>query len=393
MKHYDVAIIGASISGGTLAGQLGRKGLSVALIDQGNFPRRKACGEGLSNVAIGAIERMGLPTHGIIDIGIPYYGYRMIMGRHSFALASGKKPSMRGVGVQRFHLDRLILESARVCPSVETILETFPSEIRRETRGHSLRLSNGSSITARQLVLADGANSKTAARLGIPVHRKSKPLWGISFIMEGNYQKPPHEVVVLLKKGFEVNCTPVSQDRLNVTFLAEKSCVQLLQDRNFLQDQLRDAMLRSGFHGIPEGKPLSVGPVCAARRPHVHKGILLVGDAAENLDPIAGMGMTHGILMSEIAAGSIVSHLINGLSADSAHEDYAKRAGAMSRNYRGFTRMTASLLRSPARRILVPIASASLFPRLVREALDDLSTPSSGTTRLPRWALRMAGTC
>jgi flavin-dependent dehydrogenase len=47
MKSFDVAILGASISGATLAARLGMDGVSVALVDKYDFPRRKACGEGL----------------------------------------------------------------------------------------------------------------------------------------------------------------------------------------------------------------------------------------------------------------------------------------------------------------------------------------------------------
>ena len=57
---YDVAVIGASISGATAAGFFGREGIRVALIERDEFPRRKACGEGVSDIALAALSRLGL---------------------------------------------------------------------------------------------------------------------------------------------------------------------------------------------------------------------------------------------------------------------------------------------------------------------------------------------
>jgi len=60
MKLFDVAILGASISGASLGACLGMEAVEVVMIDKNSFPRRKACGEGLSNIGIDALERMGL---------------------------------------------------------------------------------------------------------------------------------------------------------------------------------------------------------------------------------------------------------------------------------------------------------------------------------------------
>lgn len=391
MKQYDVAIIGASIAGGSLAARLGQQGLSVALIDRARFPRRKACGEGLSNVALNALVRMGIDVTPAIRSGVAYFGYRLEHKGRSFSFASGRRHLLRGVGVQRLHLDRLILDEAAASNSLSLFLETSVEEIQASPKGHHLELSGGECISARQLVLADGANSVNAARLGIPTHRRQRPLWGISYTLEGNYQKLPTEVAVLLERGFEINCTPVGNLRLNVTFLAEKACVKVLQDPAVMGALLDSAMQKSNFSGAPMGKPLNVGPVNPAKRPYVHDSVMLLGDAAENLDPIAGMGMTHGVLMAEIAAEVLIDHFKEGLPLANAHIRYSNQAAKMSRNYRGFTRLTASLLRSPLRGLLLPIASATVFPELVRRSLDREPRHQTWPMYLPQHFLSLMG--
>lgn len=392
MNDYDVAVIGASVSGGTLAACLGKEGLSVALVDQGRFPRRKACGEGLSNGALAALARMGFELGPAVDSGVPYYGYRIDLGNRSFEFASGRKHLLKGVGLQRTHLDQLILDRATGYPTVVPFLETAPSGIQKIAQGYSIALSSGDEITTRQLVLADGANSKNAAMLGVPVRRKSAHLWGISFILEGCFRKVSGEVLVILKDGFEINCTPVGRNRLNVTFLTDRSQVRALQDPVVRERLLEEAMKKSYFTGRPLEKPLQVGPVSSARRPYIHESIMLLGDAAENLDPVAGMGMTHGILMAEIAADCLRARFKVVLSADRAHILYAERAEQMSRSYRGFTRLTASLLRSPARGCLLPVLSATMLPGVIRTALDGDTCGASASASLPQHFLSLVGT-
>jgi len=177
-------------------------------------------------------------------------------------------------------------------------------------------------------------------------------------------------VVVILKDGFEINCTPVGPRHLNVAFLAEKERVLPLQDPDWRSSLLAEAMEKSGFDGAPVGKPLQIGPVGSIRRSYLHDSVYLIGDAAESLDPIAGMGMTHGILTAECVARALISDLRDGIPQAVAAETYVREATRLARPYRGFTQLTASLLRSPLRGVLLPALSFARLPEMVRSSLD-----------------------
>tara|TARA_R110002096_G_scaffold119826_1_gene259633 strand:+ start:203 stop:1381 length:1179 start_codon:yes stop_codon:yes gene_type:complete len=391
MKTYDIAILGASISGAALAACLGTAGLSVALVDKARFPRRKACGEGLSNVALESLERMGFEMSAAVESGLPYYTYRIDLGEHSYEFARGRERRLKGVGVQRTILDRILFDRASGFPTVDTYCEASVTGIERCEQGCNVSLSTGDRLSANRLILADGANSPSATMLGIPVRRKAEPLWGISFILEGSFSRVTGEVVVILKDGYEINCTPVSQSRLNVTILTKRKPVKALQDSVVRERLLEEATEKSFFTGHPMEKPLQVGPVSASRRAYVWDTVMLVGDAAENLDPVAGMGMTHGMLMAEIAAECLIAIHKEGLAVEIALARYAELAGRMSRSYRGFTRLTASLLRNPARRFLLPALSSTILPGLIRSALDDAPMKWVETQTISRSVLNLAG--
>ena len=369
-EAYDVAVIGASISGATAAGFLGREGIRVALIEREEFPRRKACGEGVSDIALEALSRLGLGEALANLEGTPFYSYRIdLKGRH-FAFSSTRRRKLKGVGIQRYHLDCLLAEHAAALPSVTSFFDVAVSGLERQDGGFLIRLDNGESLQAKRLVLADGSNSPNAARLRIPKQVRDKGMWGISFLLEGRYEQHSGEVVVILKDGFEINCTPVGPRHLNVAFLAEKERVLPLQDPDWRSSLLAEAMEKSGFDGAPVGKPLQIGPVGSIRRSYLHESVYLIGDAAESLDPIAGMGMTHGILTAECAARALISDLRDGIPQAVAAETYVREATRLARPYRGFTHLTASLLRSPLRGVLLPALSFARLPEMVRSSLD-----------------------
>ncbi len=389
-QFFDVAVIGASVSGASLAIQLGHEGLTVALVDRDEFPRRKACGEGVSEIALEALGRLGLTEELAKLEGRPFYSYRIDLGKRSVGLSSSRR-RIKGMGIQRYELDRLLAAQASSLPTVSTFFGDAVTGIREEDGHHVVDLSSGGEVGARRVVLADGATSHNAAKLGVPKTMTKSPLWGMSFILEGEFEKTTGEVLVLLKDGFEVNCTPVSDTRLNISFLAEKAAVPKLQDPAVRDLLLDEAKTKSFFRGHPIGKPLQVGPVGATRRPYFHGTVLLVGDAAESLDPIAGMGMTHGILMAELAARSLIAHLREEVPLDVTLADYARSAKRMTRPYRGFTHLTASLLRSPARGVLVPALAFAKLPDVIRGSLEGEAIGESLLTMLPNFLLCIAG--
>ena len=253
---FDVAVIGASVSGASLAIQLGHVGLGVALVDRDHFPRRKACGEGVSEIALEALCRLGLEDDLAALGGLPFYSYRIDLGSRSVGLSS-KRQQIKGMGIQRYDLDCLLADRASGLATVSGFFGDAVTGIEGEVGAYRIHLANGEVIMARRVVLADGATSYNAARLGVPKTMTKTPLWGMSFILEGEFEKTTGEVLVLLKEGFEVNCTPVSETRLNVSFLIEKPMVSHLQNPAVQSRLLDEAMEKSYFRGTAIGKAVS----------------------------------------------------------------------------------------------------------------------------------------
>jgi geranylgeranyl reductase family protein len=66
-KVYDVIIVGAGPAGSSAAAFLGKHGISSLILDKENFPREKVCGDGLTPQALYWIDRLGCINE-VLDI-------------------------------------------------------------------------------------------------------------------------------------------------------------------------------------------------------------------------------------------------------------------------------------------------------------------------------------
>ena len=104
---YDVLIIGGGIAGLSLSIDLAKRGHSVVLIEKGNYPRHKVCGEYIS-----------IESHDYLNKLCPPLSTLPLPMIKNFKLSStGKKQfktqlDLGGFGVSRYLLEKLLFEEA-----------------------------------------------------------------------------------------------------------------------------------------------------------------------------------------------------------------------------------------------------------------------------------------
>lgn len=392
-KDFDVVIVGGSVAGSSLALGLAKKGIRIALIDKASFPRRKACGEGLSDVALKMLFALGVGEELLSLEHHPFFGYQAWVGNYHVDIAYRKPAdgSAKGVGIQRYLLDELLIKHTRQLPNITTFFGEKVGKINNNNGSYSISLER-QTINTNYLVLADGANSVLAPRLGVPCRRSKSPSWGISWVFEGEFSEPVDKVAIIIKNGYEIYCTPVSHNRVNVCFLARKRHITELSRPERAMPEIVNALDKVKFKGKPIDAPVHIGPIASTRRPSSHGNILLVGDACESLDPISGMGMTHALLTSELAGKALSAILCDSIPAPCALANLATQRKIAVRPYRGFTRLTGALLRGSRNhgRVLELLAKSS-FPAQIRDVLNADLLDSKFPATMPAALLMIAG--
>ncbi len=322
------------------------------LLEKSAFPRRKACGEGLSARGAAALESIGFTVQKHCSAWAQLKGYRLMHREHEATLACDEPI----LGIKRALLDAALVEHVSSSRLV-TLREGSPvRSVERE--GDSFLVQVGSDVLrAQSLIVADGAASGTAARLGCRAARRSDRRVGASSawrVVDGELQ--PRVQVFLFSRG-EVYLTPTGKGSMNLSLLGVPEFVSSLSSTEVMSNWLRQHRENLAASFELESPFIGAGPLNSFRRGAAVSGALLVGDACETFDPIGGMGMSHAVESGRLAAAAVVRGLTQGdLSGAAQWYEVAQRS--MAREMRGFTRMTSWMLGTASGRVLMPWAVA-----------------------------------
>lgn len=296
-KKYDVIIVGASLAGSSAAIELGKYGLKVALIDKAAFPRRKPCGEGLSCFGLSQLEKLGLKETVLNLPHNTYDGYKIKAGKLSKLIPN---PWRAGITIQRSILDNAVLKKALQFPSVEAHLSTNVTALTDgEVQCGVRRLS------ARKIILASGTNTALLKNLRCRVFRSGPSRSAITATYKGAYINDNNWISIIVKKDYEICCTPLADGFLNVAILTRTSKPLNLRSLYSSKSLLKEIFEECSFSGELALPPQGRSNIGNIRRCIDSESIILAGDVKEEFDPIGGMGMSHA-LSSGIEAAQLI---------------------------------------------------------------------------------------
>lgn len=347
VESFDTIIVGSSLAGSSLALRLGNSGERVALIDKQQFPRSKACGEGLSRYGVELLAELG------VDITqlpyVPLKRFRLISRSKSVVIMQGrasgggceapvgKDASSVGVGVSRTSLDDLVLSNAADCPFVRNYPGCRVVFFNSNGSYCAVELDDGQIVYGQRLVLAVGGRSPLLKMTKV---RGVQKRFGYSFHLEADRDLALAEVQIHLNSGFEVYLTPVDKRRVNVALLSSgKRFREIISPRCISEIVVRlehDLCCKLTLSGDVH----ATGPFGNVQRRSLYPNVYLVGDAVEQFDPVGGMGMTHALISSKVLAEEIVSGKQLALAEATIQRRYARRRWNRTKLLRGFTRLS-----------------------------------------------------
>lgn len=305
--EYNTIVIGASLSGSLITTLLARAGQRVLLLDPIQFPRRKACGEGLSRIGYEYLSSLGLWSNELEKTAQPFWGYEIhFAGGKAPAglLRSRERGTPLGYGVSRSLLDQSLQERALSLETVTHIPERV-SRVKRIGECWRVELGDQSIFHAKDLVFACGsAVSKLLP--GNEEEADVKRRFGLVLWCEGEWEEPRPSTVILhhLPEG-EYLFTQIAPREVNVSVLLSKNgshdvspqevqarALELLRGRGFRIESISSVRGASSIHHSK-----TVARDCGAYQ---------IGDALERFDPIGGLGMANGVLSAVHAAAMIL---------------------------------------------------------------------------------------
>jgi digeranylgeranylglycerophospholipid reductase len=324
-NHYDVIVVGAGPGGSITARTVAREGLDVLLIEkrqQIGDPVR--CAEGVNKVYLSDFiepdpawisadvkgTRIYSPDGSMIEMGEEISGAEVgyVLERKIFDRALAREAALAGAEIMvKTRATGLLMEN------------DFITGIQAEHMGKTY------DITSQIVIGADGIESKVGKWAGIDTTLKPKEMCTCAqYLMTnldidqdfcefylGNDIAPSGYVWIFPKGNKSAN--------VGIGITGDKSTkgrvVKLLDD--FIK-----------IH-YPEGKAIEfvVGgvPVCGTIKQTVRNGVMLVGDAARQSDPLTGGGIINSMRAGKVA-GEVAAHAIRNSDVSAQFlQEYEKK--------------------------------------------------------------------
>ncbi|MUL81615.1 MULTISPECIES: menaquinone reductase [unclassified Mycolicibacterium] len=307
----DVVVIGAGPTGSAAAAWAARAGRDVLVVDAAQFPRDKACGDGLTPRAVAELERLGMGPW--LDTRIRHHGLRMSgFGADVEVPWPGPSFPSTGSAVPRTELDDRIRsvaadDGAKMRLGVKAVGVTYDSRGRVD----SVQLDDGATIGCTDLIVADGARSTLGRVLGRTWHKET--VYGVAI---RGYIATPRANEPWITSHLELRSPegqvlpgygwifPLGNGEVNIGVgalaTAKRPADAALRPLLSYYTGLRRE--EWGFSGEPRAALSALLPMGGAVSGVAGPNWMLVGDAAACVNPLNGEGIDYGLETGRLAA-------------------------------------------------------------------------------------------
>ncbi|MFF2276999.1 FAD-dependent oxidoreductase [Agromyces sp. NPDC058126] len=220
--------------------------------------------------------------------------------------------------------------------------------------GVRLRFADGGELVARTAIVADGVRSRLRTRLGIAWRRRP----GVARYAMADLTGPGDGIARLhFEAGGVVEALPLPDGRRWVVHLADRDPGEALDAAGFTAIVAERVGVR--LAGVPEPSEFLASQHVAGRL--VAGRVVLAGDAAHEVSPIGGQGMTLGFLdalaLAEALPGALASSAGGDLAAPLARYERQRRRAAIRACRRARFNMAMG---APARGIRLALRNAAV---------------------------------
>ncbi|MBC7251807.1 MAG: geranylgeranyl reductase family protein [Anaerolineae bacterium] len=338
-REYDIVVVGAGPGGSMAAREAAQAGLSVLLLEKRQeigSPVR--CAEGIAHEQL-------LP---FLPPDPRWISATVTAAEFTLVTPDGKRETQRGEGglgyvLERRVFDRVLAEEAAAA-GAEVRVKTAAIALITEkgtVRGVRVRSPFGEVDVASQVVIgADGVESRVGAWAGLKTRLRPRDCMSCAqFLLAGLEIDPActcYHVDASIAPGGYAWVFPKGEGRANVGLGVQSD----IADRPALDYLIR--FVESQPH-LAQGSPVTLitggVPIAPQVAPMVTDGLMLVGDAARQVDPITGGGIATAMAAGRLAAQVAAECIAAGDVSAAALQDYEKRWHAdwgrrLARRYR-----------------------------------------------------------
>lgn len=298
---YDVIIVGGGLAGLTSAVHLSKKGLSVLLIEKNEYPKHKVCGEYISNEVLPYLQALNFNPFD--------FGAKKIQ---QFTLSTPKSKSIStklplgGFGISRYCIDWELSKLAK--QNGAEILHEKVIDIQFKNNQFTVIISPEKEFTSELVIGSFGKRSNMDIQMDRAFIQKKTPFLGIKAHYKGDF---PEDIVGLHNfEGGYCGISKVETDLINVCYIADYKSFKKHKNIEYFQQKVlsKNKYLKDVFENFEMtfDNPLTISQVSFSSKQPVENHILMCGDSAGMIHPLAGNGMSMAIRSAQMACLKIL---------------------------------------------------------------------------------------
>lgn len=309
----EVIVVGAGPTGATAAISLAQRGRDVLLLDRQEFPRDKACGDGIPAAVFEKLYELGMKEK--IEKAGFYPVHRLsIVSPKGARLEADLEKGPQGAAscvVPRAVFDRLIQQHA-VESGVEFVKAQVKEPLLEEGRvvGVRARLNGAAQdIRSRIVIAADGVTSVIVRALRQKKHEDKHRAVALRAYIE-DIEERAHEVEFYLYHDILPGYAwifPLGENKANIglgmrldRFRRKKESLEEMLRAFLAMPAIKERLKQGGQLRDVAIWQLNFGS--QKNLQHAFDGALLTGDAAGFINPLTGGGIHNGIISATLAA-------------------------------------------------------------------------------------------
>jgi flavin-dependent dehydrogenase len=317
--EFDVLVAGAGPAGCATALTLRQQAAAarILLLEPGNYPRHKVCGEFVSDEGIAALHRLFTPAElaPLLQSAPRIEQLRIFIEGSCFR--ANIKPA--AYSIPRFQLDAFLWQACR-SRGIDCRQATA-QQIQSEDVGSSAVFSGTESISAMSVVNAAGRWSRLSATQAANKTNGNAKWIGLKAHFHFDEPHPDASVDLYFFAGGYCGVQPVGDHAVNVCAMVRSDAATNLSD----VFALHPALTERNRNWRQATELVSTAPLVFHQPQPLNGNVVNVGDAAAFIDPFLGDGITLALLSGNLAGESLSQWLRDGLTHEDALADYQRQ--------------------------------------------------------------------
>jgi menaquinone-9 beta-reductase len=313
---YDVAIIGGGLAGLSLSLDLRERGYSVCVIEKGNYPRHKVCGEYISNESFKYLHHI-CPDLYLLKLPKISKFRLSSTGTRSFTtpLASG------GFGISRYLLEMKLFERAKRL-GVQFLLNTKSQSIKRE---------NGFFIISHK---EDETNSKIVCDASgrksnfVPDSKPATNYVAVKYHIKT--QRDPSLIEIHNFPGGYCGVSNIENDLSCLCYIVESDklksagkSIQKMEEQFLYKNKSLKSIFKESQFIFQE--PLTISGIDFRIKSPMKDDVFCLGDSSGTIAPITGNGMSNALRAACFLSDNINAYFKDEISFEELKSLYTKQ--------------------------------------------------------------------